>query len=101
MRTVVKTADFIRDAMKIWSEAEHDDFVEWIARHADAGDVIVGTNGAREVRWSRRGAGKSGGVRVVYFHRDAAGTVFLFAIYAKSTQETMSAKSINRRAENE
>ncbi|GHU29028.1 hypothetical protein AGMMS50256_12890 [Betaproteobacteria bacterium] len=66
MRTVVETTDFIRDAMKIWSEAEYDDFVEWIARHPDAGDVIVGTNGARKIRWSRRGAGKSGGVRVIY-----------------------------------
>jgi hypothetical protein len=101
MRTVIETADFTRDAMKIWGEEEHDDFVEWIARHPDAGDVIVGVNGARKVRWSRRGAGKSGGVRVIYFHRDAAQTVFLFAIYAKSTQETMSAKSIKRRAENE
>jgi hypothetical protein len=100
MRTVIETADFVRDALKIWSEEEYDAFIEWISIHPDAGDLIVGTGGARKVRWSASGGGKSGGTRIIYFNRDAAGTVFLLAIYAKSTQESMAAKSIKRRAKN-
>ena len=33
-----------------------------------AGDVIPGADGARKVRWSRAGSGKSGGARVIYFN---------------------------------
>ena len=35
-----------------------------------AGDVIQGTGGLRKLRWvdKRRGKGKSGGLRVIYFY---------------------------------
>ena len=35
------------------------------------------------MRWGRAGAGKSGGVRVIYFTRLAAGEVVLLTLYAK------------------
>jgi len=31
-----------------------------------AGSVVGGSGGLRKVRWARSGAGKSGGVRVIY-----------------------------------
>jgi len=39
----------------------------------------------RKVRWARKGVGKSGGVRVIYFTRTAAGQIILLTIYAKAT----------------
>jgi mRNA-degrading endonuclease RelE of RelBE toxin-antitoxin system len=97
MRTVIETPDFEREAARFWDESEHEAFVAWIAQNPDAGDVIPGTNGARKVRWSRSGTGKRGGVRVIYFHRAANGTVILFAIYAKSARVSMTRKEMNRR----
>jgi hypothetical protein len=53
MRTVAETPIFIRYATEIWSEAERQDFITFIAANPDAGSVIRGTGGCRKVRWSR------------------------------------------------
>jgi len=45
----------------------------------------------RKVRWSRKGSGKRGGVRVIYFNRLANGEIWLLLIYAKSAQENIPA----------
>lgn len=45
-----------------------------------------GSEGARKVRWTVAGAGKRGGVRVIYFYRTAAGLIYPVAIYRKSDQ---------------
>ena len=48
-----------------------------------AGDVIVGTAGCRKLRWkvSGRKGGKSGGMRVIYYFRSAAGQIIFLLAY--------------------
>ena len=46
--------------------------------------VIAGAGGFRKARWARRGKGKSGGFRVVYFFLAEPGRIYMAAIYAKS-----------------
>jgi len=65
MHTVIETPTFQKQAEKIWSKSERFAFIDWIAAHPFAGDVIPGADGARKVRWSRAGTGKSGGVRII------------------------------------
>ena len=55
----------------------------------DAGAVVRGSGGVRKLRWSRSGVGKSGGVRVCYYLRDAAGQIFLLVIYAKTVRASI------------
>ena len=69
-------------AAKLWSEAEREDFVCWIAANPEAGDVIPGADGARKVRWAASGRGKRGGARVIYFNQLADGLVILIAVPA-------------------
>jgi hypothetical protein len=52
--------------------------------------VIPGAGGFRKARWARRGKGKSGGLRVVYFFLAEPERVFMASIYAKSRKETLS-----------
>ncbi len=61
MRTVIETPKFQKQAEKLWSEDERLAFIDWIAANPLAGDVIPAANGARKVRWSRAGSGKSAG----------------------------------------
>jgi len=44
---------------------EYSVFQEYLAANPETGDVVRGSGGVRKVRWSRRGTGKSGGVRVL------------------------------------
>jgi mRNA-degrading endonuclease RelE of RelBE toxin-antitoxin system len=57
--------------------------------------VIPGTGGFRKARWARRGKGKSGGLRVIYFFLAEPERIFMASIYAKSRKETLSAADQN------
>ena len=59
------------------------------AENPEAGALIVGTGGARKVRWAARGRGKSGGVRVIYYYATAQGVILMLTGYAKGEQETL------------
>ncbi len=83
MRTVAETPIFIRYASEIWSEAERQEFITFIAANPEAGAVIRGSGGCRKVRWSRSGIGKRGGARVIYFVTDD-GVVWLLIVYTKA-----------------
>jgi len=90
--TVVETALFRRQAASIWSEAELLEFVDFIAKNPEAGDVVPDTGGARKVRWSRQGGGKRGGVRVIYFTMNPDVPLYLLMIYAKGRRENLSSE---------
>ena len=52
----------------------------------EAGDLIPGAGGLRKVRFldKRRGKGKRGGLRIIYYWWPAGAQLWLFAIYDKS-----------------
>jgi len=92
MRTVAETPIFFRYASEIWSDAERQDFITFIATNPDAGSVIRGTGGCRKVRWSRAGTGKRGGARVsvIYFVTDDE-VVWLLIAYTKAKYDALPA----------
>ena len=51
----------------------------------EAGDLIPGTGGLRKLRFAdaRRGKGKRGGLRVIYYWWDTGSQFWLFTIYDK------------------
>jgi hypothetical protein len=63
--------------------------VVYIAGNPEAGTVIPDTGGLRNVRWSRAGSGKRGGVRVIYFYHDRERPLYLLMVYAKARQEDL------------
>ncbi len=89
---------FQKQAEKFWSEAERHAFIDWIAEHPLAGDVIKGANVARKVRWTVSGRGKSGGVRVIYFNLNEQGVVVLVMMYTKSNRATVLPTDIEKGA---
>ena len=89
--TVAETAVFMRQASVLWTEDERLEFVDFIARNPEAGDLIPASGGVRKIRWGRRGSGKRGGVRIIYFYHDPAMPVYLLMIYAKARRDDLSA----------
>ena len=99
MLTVVESPLFSKLWPDYWTEEERGDFAAFIAGHPDAGDVVPGSGGCRKVRWSRKGVGKRGGVRVIYTARLAAGELVLLVIYAKSARDNIPAHVLKKIAE--
>ena len=88
--TVCETRDFAKLAAKMWTDAEREEFVDYIAANPLAGDIIEGTGGVRKVRWSRAGIGKRGGVRVIYYVYDETLPLFLLTLFAKNESDDLS-----------
>jgi hypothetical protein len=59
-----------------------------------AGDVIPGTGGLRKIRFldARRGKGKRGGLRVIYYPWTAGQQFWLFTVYDKDEMNDLSAQ---------
>ena len=94
MLTVVETLLFQRQWPLYWTEEERGAFAAYIAENPAAGIVVPGSGGIRKVRWGRRGLGKSGGVRVIYFIQVAQGEVVLLTLYAKSKTNNLTGQKL-------
>ena len=59
-----------------------------------AGPVIQGTGGLRKLRWSepRRGKGKRGGVRIIYYWFIEGAQFWLFTIYGKDVADDLTSQ---------
>ena len=60
----------------------------------ECGDLIAGTGGLRKMRFgdARRGKGKRGGLRVIYFWWEAGSQFLLFTLYDKDEMADLTAK---------
>jgi hypothetical protein len=91
MHTVIETPAFLASAADEGiGENELEAIVSFMALHPDAGVIIPGTGGARKVRFSGRGKGKSGGYRVITFFAADDIPVFLIDVYSKDSQANLS-----------
>ncbi len=84
----VETPIFTRQITALLDDAGLRQLQVTLALNPQLGDVIRGSGGLRKIRWSVRGRGKSGGIRVIYYLVDRDEIYFLFA-YAKNKQEDL------------
>ena len=87
---VIETLAFTRRVMALMSDDEYT-AMQWFLRFKpDAGDIIRRTGGARKVRWRKKGQGKRGGLRVIYFNHVEKDTLWMLALYEKKEKEDLS-----------
>ena len=65
-----------------------------LMKDPEAGEVIEGTGGLRKMRFAdkRRGKGKRGGLRVIYFGWSAGLQFWLYTLYDKDEMADLTAK---------
>jgi len=71
------------------TDDEYGEMQAHLSANPEAGKLVRRSGGVRKLRWARAGAGKSGGVRVLYYLRTTQGEIWLLAIYAKSARDSM------------
>jgi len=73
-----------------------------LMENPEMGDVMPGTGGFRKVRWedTRRGKGKRGGLRIIYYYLTADGQIWFFTLYDKdeATDLTVGEKKVLKKA---
>lgn len=68
-------------------------FQKMLMDNPEAGDVIEGTGGLRKLRYAdeKRGKGKRGGLRVIYFWWQSGKQFWLFTVYNKDEMDDLTA----------
>ncbi len=63
-----------------------------LMQNPEAGDVIKGTGGLRKIRFAdkRRGKGKRGGLRVIYYYFVSGCQFWMFTLYDKDEMDDLS-----------
>ncbi len=90
MITIAETEQFQKKVSQLLSESEKEDLISYLSDNPNAGDLIQGTGGVRKLRWARRGMGKSGGTRVIYYHHSEMMPLYILTIFGKNEKSNLS-----------
>lgn len=104
--TFIELPAFQRMRDEYFDDASFKELQSELMKDPEAGDVIKGTGGLRKVRYAdeRRGKGKRGGLRVIYFWKDAEDQFWLFTVYGKDEADDLTPdqrKMLKQRLESE
>ena len=89
----IRRPAFARHRANYLDDGSFRDLQVAMMKNPEAGDVIEGTGGLRKLRYRdpRRGKGKRGGLRVIYYWWDGGRQFWLFTLYDKDEMENLSA----------
>jgi hypothetical protein len=62
----------------------------YLIQNPEAGEVVP-SGGLRKVRWARSGAGKRGGLRIIYFVRHRPNEFWMLTLHGKAKHENIPA----------
>ncbi len=81
----VELPAFERNRADYLDDTAFDGLQQVLMRNPEAGEVIEGTGGLRKLRFAdaRRGKGKRGGLRVIYYWWSAGMQFWLYTLYDK------------------
>ncbi|MBI6852342.1 hypothetical protein YA0002_06145 [Pseudomonas cichorii] len=88
----IETPIFTSDLKDHLNDEEYRALQQHLAQQPDAGALIEDTGGLRKVRWGAHGKGKSGGVRVIYYHLISVSQIRMILIYRKGIMDTLTDK---------
>jgi len=65
-----------------------------LSASSESGDVMPGTGGFRKLRWAdaRRGKGRRGGLRIIYYYFPSDHQIWFMTLYDKSEASDLTAK---------
>jgi len=92
--TFIELPAFDRHRTDYLTDAQFSELQITLMKNPEAGDLIQGTGGLRKLRFGdpRRGKGKRGGLRVIYYWWNGQKQFWLFTLYDKNEMDDLSAK---------
>ena len=96
MFVFIESAAFDRVRASYLDDDEYSELQEFMMQNPDAGAIVRGSGGVRKLRWRCEGAGKRGGLRVIYFVHYHPNEFWMLALYAKAKQENAPAHILKR-----
>ena len=85
----VETPIFTREVTELLSDEEYRGLQLALLFRPEQGPFIPKGGGLRKIRWRKRGSGKRGGLRLIYFWDKDSDTVYMLFVYQKNEQEDL------------
>ena len=85
---------FTRYSSSYLNDDEYRELQNRMAAAPELGDVMPGTGGFRKLRWTdpRRGKGRRGGLRVIYYYFPGEQQIWLMTLYDKDEASDLTPK---------
>ena len=91
MFTFIESSAFERMRAIYLDDDEYAELQQFMMTDPEAGDLVRESGGVRKLRWKRKGMGKRGGLRVIYFVHYQPNEFWMLTLYAKAKQENVPA----------
>lgn len=89
--TFIESSIFERVLPAYLDDDEYSELQQYLIQNPEGGEVVPKSGGLRKVRWARPGAGKRGGLRIIYFVRYRPDEFWMLTLYAKAKRENIPA----------
>jgi hypothetical protein len=90
----IETSIFTRAVVELLDDEEYRVLQLALLMRPESGARIPCGGGLRKIRWARKGKGKRGGCRIIYFWDELSETFYLLYIYPKSEQEDLTPQQL-------
>jgi hypothetical protein len=90
----IESPAFARHLSEYLDDGGYEALQHRLACNPEAGDLMPGTGGFRKMRWAdaRRGKGRRGGLRVIYYYFAQDHQIWLMTLFDKSEASDLSPK---------
>jgi hypothetical protein len=84
---------FTRYLREYLADEEYRSLQYLLAQNPELGDMMPGTGGFRKLRWAdkRRGKGRRGGLRIIYYYFSSEQQIWLMTLYGKDEADDLTA----------
>ncbi|HEX3584482.1 MAG TPA: toxin [Candidatus Angelobacter sp.] len=81
---------YLRDYL---ADEEYRSLQHLLAQNPELGNMMPGTGGFRKLRWAdqRRGKGRRGGLRIIYYYFSREQQIWLMTLYGKNEADDLTA----------
>jgi hypothetical protein len=94
--TFIESAVFQRLCALYLDDNEYAELQQFMMERPEGGQVVPGSGGVRKLRWKRKGMGKRGGLRVIYYVRYQPNEFWMLTLYAKAKQDNVPARILKQ-----
>ncbi len=90
----VEAPAFTRHLSRYLNDDDYGELQTTLGANPEVGDLMPGTGGFRKMRWAdaRRGKGRRGGLRIIYYHFPADQQIWLMTLYDKDEASDLTAR---------
>ena len=92
----IETSVFTKYIQEYLSDDEYSGLQIFLKESPESGNIVPSGGGVRKLRWSLKGRGKRGGLRVIYYWKKSEEEIWMLTVYSKNEKENIPAHILKK-----